>query len=173
MCVAVTTRRRRCSCAAPSTRTPLHDLSGNVGTLWSSRARTTEWTSMSRFTPRYTWIHAQHRHTARCAVATCFLCLFRKWLFFSPQRTFFFALSLKTEVTLNLSPAFILLTTTISVRTVCFFLFEPSWSSMELTQERRGHMKWSDCSQNLFSSSNCSEALTLAGVADLSSCECL
>lgn len=59
MCVAVTTRRRQCSCAAPSTPTLLHDLSGSVGTSSLSRARTTGWTSTSRFTLRYMWTHAQ------------------------------------------------------------------------------------------------------------------
>lgn len=79
-CVAVTIRRRRCSCVAPSTPTLLHGSSGNVGTCSLNRARTTEWTSMNRFTLRYTQTHAQHRHcqvrstdTARCAVASRFL----------------------------------------------------------------------------------------------------
>ncbi len=63
MCVAATIKRRRCSCAAPSTLTLLHDSSGNVATCSSNRARTTEWTSTSRFTLRYTWTHTQQRHT--------------------------------------------------------------------------------------------------------------
>lgn len=130
------------------------------------------------YEPLYTQVHMNtctaQTHCQVCSGNMLSVSLQKMALFFPPQN-FFFALSLKTEVTLNLSPAFILLTTTISVHTVCFFflIYEPGWSSMELTQERRGHMKWSACSQNLFSSCNCSEALTLAGVAALSSCECL
>lgn len=67
-CAVVITKRRPCSCVAPSTPTLRHDSSGNEGACSLNRARTTEWTSTSRFTHRYTWTYAGHSLTARRAV---------------------------------------------------------------------------------------------------------
>lgn len=66
MYAAATTRKRQCSFAAPSTPTLPHDSSGSVETCSSSRARTTEWTSTSLFTLRYTQTRTPLPHTTSC-----------------------------------------------------------------------------------------------------------